>query len=80
MTEETKTAIRKRVLNLLRNQKEEDRLRKSLVILERLFVIPEFQCSKTILFYASFDGEVETFEMMKRSGAISSFFDRVDGG
>ena len=62
-----KTAIRKKILRLLRNQKEEDRLRKSLVILERLFGLPEFQSSKTILFYASFDGEVDTFEMMKRA-------------
>ncbi len=67
MSQETKSVIRKRVLNLLRNQKEEDRLRKSLVILERLFAIPEFQNSKIILFYASFDGEVETFEMMKQT-------------
>lgn len=59
--------IRKRLLNLLRNQKEEDRLRKSRVILKRLFALPEFQRSKTILFYASFDGEVETFEMMKQA-------------
>ncbi len=67
MLKETKTTIREKTLNLLRNQKEEDRLEKSLVILERFFEVPEFQSSKTILFYASFDGEVETFEMMKRA-------------
>jgi 5-formyltetrahydrofolate cyclo-ligase len=63
----TKSIIRKEILNLLRNQKEEDRIRKGLVILARLFALPEFQKAKTILFYASFDGEVDTFEMMKRS-------------
>lgn len=30
-------------------------------------MIPEFQNAKTILFYASFDGEVETFEMMTQA-------------
>lgn len=64
---ENKNLIRKRILNLLRNQKEEDRIRKSLVILEKLFAAPEFQRAKRILFYAAFDGEVDTFEMMKRS-------------
>lgn len=67
MVHETKTVIRKRILKRLRTQKEEDRLRKSLVIRERLFAVPEFQSSKTILFYAAFDGEVETFEMMRQA-------------
>jgi 5-formyltetrahydrofolate cyclo-ligase len=66
----TKKEIRKKVLNLLRNQKEEERLRRSLVILEKLFALPQFQSSKTILFYASFDGEVETFEMMIQAKKI----------
>ncbi len=30
----------------------------------------EFQQAKTILFYASFDGEVETFEMMKQAKTL----------
>ena len=64
---EEKAVIRKRILNLLRNQKEEDKLRKSLGILENFFSLPEFQRSKTILFYASFDGEVDTFTMMQRA-------------
>ena len=67
IVQELKTKIRTRIKKLLRNQKEEERLRKSLVILEKLFALPEFQNSKTVLFYASFDGEVETFEMMKQA-------------
>ena len=70
MTELSKEAIRKQVLNDIRNQKEEERLRKSLVIQERLFALPEFLNSKTILFYVSFDGEVETSEMMKQARKI----------
>ena len=56
--------IRKHLLKLLRNQKEEDRIRKSRVIQKKLFALPEFRRCRTVLFYASFDGEVETFEMM----------------
>ena len=65
--QDEKKAIRKHIGQYLKTQKEEDRLRKSLVILEKVFATPEFQASKTILFYASFDGEVETFEMMRRA-------------
>lgn len=60
-----KKIIRQRILQLLKGQKEEERLQKSQVILEKLLATPEFQSAKTILFYASFGGEVETFEMMK---------------
>ncbi|HOY08596.1 MAG TPA: 5-formyltetrahydrofolate cyclo-ligase [Candidatus Omnitrophota bacterium] len=70
VTERLKKEIRKQVLNDLRNQKEEERLRKSLVIQERLFALPEFFNSKTILFYVSFDGEVETSDMMKQAKNI----------
>lgn len=62
-----KEKIRKRILQLLRNQKEEDRLNKSLSILKQLFNTPQFKAAKTVLFYASFDGEVDTYEMMKQS-------------
>lgn len=62
-----KQQVRKKIIQLLKTQKEEDKLRKSLVILGKLFDTPEFKSSKTILFYASFDGEVETFEMMRQA-------------
>jgi len=68
--ERLKEEIRKQVLNDLRTQKEEERLRKSLVIQEKLFTLPEFLNSKTMLFYASFDGEVETFDMLKQAKKI----------
>lgn len=67
MEHKTKKDLREKVLTLLRNQKEEERLRKSLAILDKLFRKPEFRKASTILFYASFDGEVETFEMIKRA-------------
>lgn len=62
-----KERIRKRILTKLRNQKREDGLKKSLMILKKLFALPEFQKAKTVLFYASFDGEVDTLEMMERT-------------
>lgn len=74
MTGETlkiaKQNIRNKVSALLRKQKEEDRLKKSLSIFKKLFALPEFKRAKTVLFYASFDGEVETLEMMKQSLAL----------
>lgn len=51
----------------MRKQKEEERLAKSSVILNKLFKRPEFQKALTVLFYAAFDGEVDTFEMMQRA-------------
>ncbi|MCK4882323.1 MAG: hypothetical protein KAS92_04810, partial [Candidatus Omnitrophica bacterium] len=67
MHNNSKLILRERILTLLRNQKEEERLTKSLAIGNKLFQIGEFQKAETILFYASFDGEVETFEMMKEA-------------
>jgi 5-formyltetrahydrofolate cyclo-ligase len=69
LTLKSKLAIRKRLLKLLRNQKEEDRFKKSLVILRKFFAIKEVKKAKTILFYVAFDGEVETLGMIKRACA-----------
>ena len=63
----TKTELRQKILTLLRKQKEEERLAKSLAILDKLLRSPEFQKALTVLFYAAFDGEVDTFEMMQRA-------------
>jgi len=62
-----KDKIRQKILTLLRNQKEEDRLKKSLKIFKKLLGSPQFKAAKTILFYASFDGEVDTFDMMRET-------------
>lgn len=52
---------------MLKSQKEEDRLKKSKVIQKKLFLTQEFKRAKTILFYASFNGEVETFRMIRQA-------------
>ena len=67
MHNKSKKILRERILTLLRNQKEEERLIKSLAVGNKLFQMVEFQKAETILFYASFDGEVETFEMMREA-------------
>lgn len=67
MTFKTKEELRKHLLERLRIQKEEERKRKSLVILDKLFALPEVKKAAVILFYASFDGEVMTFEMIKKA-------------
>lgn len=63
---QSKQVVRKTILTLLQKQKEEDRLRKSKMIKGRLFQDPDFVQSKTVLFYASFAGEVDTFDMMRQ--------------
>ena len=67
MCKNSKNISRERILTLLANQKEEERLIKSLVIRDKLFRLAEFRKAERVLFYASFDGEVETFEMMKQA-------------
>lgn len=61
--------LRNQFLNLLRSQKEEDRFKKSKIIGDKFFSAREVNEAQTILFYASFDGEVETFEMIKQAKA-----------
>ncbi len=70
MQKESKKELREKILILLRNQKEEDRLKKSRTIQKKLFREPGFKCSKTILFYFSFDGEVDTLEMISQAKRI----------
>ncbi|MEW5894896.1 MAG: 5-formyltetrahydrofolate cyclo-ligase [Candidatus Omnitrophota bacterium] len=67
MIKKKKQDVRKAILTLLKNQKEEDRLRKSSAIRKALFQDPGFVHSKTVLFYASLAEEVETFEMIRQA-------------
>jgi len=64
---ETKQEIRQRILDLIHHQKEEDAVRKSRDICFKLLALREFQEAGTILFYCSFNGEVNTFPMMDRA-------------
>ena len=67
MEMDSKGQLRRIFLTLLRGQKKEDRLKKSKNILKKLFSTREFKNSQVIMFYSAFDGEVDTFEMMKQA-------------
>ena len=63
----TKKQIRSKILSRLKTQKEEDRNRKSKIIKDKLFRAPVFKKAKIVMFYISFDGEVNTQEMIKEA-------------
>ena len=65
MVEKLKRDLRKRILNRLKNQKEVERHRRSLIIRNKLLASPEFRNAKVVMFYVSKDGEVETFPMIE---------------
>jgi len=62
-----KESLRKKMLQGLKNQKEVTRLKKSLGIMRKLFALSEYRSAKTVMFYASFCGEVDTYRMIKES-------------
>lgn len=62
-----KNDLRKMFLKKLKMQKEVGRLRKSSLIKDELFSSEEYKKAKTILFYASFDGEVDTRQILKQA-------------
>jgi 5-formyltetrahydrofolate cyclo-ligase len=62
-----KRILRNQVLDLRSKLSSEERKGKSWEIEKRLFSLPEFQESRTILFFASFRSEVETGGMIRRA-------------
>lgn len=62
-----KNHIRSLLRSRLQKQKEVERLKKSFYIKEKLFDLVEFIHAKTILFYLSFNGEVETQRMIEKA-------------
>lgn len=63
----SKSSLRQHFLELLKEQASPERLKKSQKIAARLFDLPAFQKAKTVLFYASLPGEVETFAMINQA-------------
>jgi len=61
----SKGNLRKRILKRLNEQSAHERVRKSLEIKKRLFALKEFKFAKTVMFYVSKDGEVDTIQMIK---------------
>ncbi|MEI7998192.1 MAG: 5-formyltetrahydrofolate cyclo-ligase [Candidatus Omnitrophota bacterium] len=62
-----KGSLRKYYLELLKTQASEDRQAKSRIIAAKLFGLAAFYKAKTILFYPSLPGEVDTFAMINKA-------------
>jgi len=62
-----KRQLRSDLLEKLKRHKEEERKKKSSRIARKLFALKEYAQAKTVLFYLSFDGEVDTAGMIARS-------------
>ena len=63
----TKKQMRSKMILRLKTQKEEDRERKSKIIKEKLFRTSVFKKAKIVMFYMSFDGEVNTERMIEEA-------------
>jgi len=61
----TKQQIRSKIILKLKIQKEEDRNKKSSIITDKLFGASVFKKAKIVMFYVSFNGEVNTQDMIK---------------
>lgn len=62
-----KELIRMRHLQLRNGLSLGEIAKKSKAIMDRLFSLPEFEKSRTVLFYASFGSEVDTYKMMEEA-------------
>jgi 5-formyltetrahydrofolate cyclo-ligase len=60
-----KQELRQLILDRIKAQKEEVAVLKSRIIREKLMALPVFKRARTILCYASFKGEVDTFALMQ---------------
>jgi 5-formyltetrahydrofolate cyclo-ligase len=67
----TKRQIRSKILLRLKTQKEESRERKSKVILDKLFRTSGFKKARIVMFYISFDGEVNTRQMIEEARRLN---------
>lgn len=63
----TKQGLRKKILDLIKHQEEEDALRKSRIISDKFLALSVFQKAQNVLLYASCKGEVDTFFLINRA-------------
>jgi 5-formyltetrahydrofolate cyclo-ligase len=64
---QSKQELRKAILERILNYKEGESSLKSRVILDKFLALSVFQGAKTVLFYASIKGEVDTFTMIEQA-------------
>ena len=62
-----KGSLRTYYLKLLKEQNKEERLRKSRLIAEQFWKLPDIQKARNILFFASMPGEVDTLAMIEKA-------------
>jgi len=62
-----KGSLRIHYLKLLKEQNKEERSRKSRLIAEQFWQLPVIQKARSILFYASMPGEVDTLAMIEKA-------------
>jgi 5-formyltetrahydrofolate cyclo-ligase len=62
-----KSKLRDLIKHKLMAQSEEERIRKGLLIKEKLFSLEEFKRAKVVMFYVSTDGEVDTALMIDKT-------------
>ena len=65
-----KGSLRTHYLKLLKEQNKEDVFRKSRLIADKFWQLPAIQQAKTILFYASMPGEVDTLLMIEKASFL----------
>ncbi len=65
--EKTKSSLRKHFSELLKKQGSQERTVKSQAIAAQVFELSAFIKAKTVLFYASMPGEVDTFAMISKA-------------
>jgi len=63
----TKEQVRIKIVSKLRNQKEEERLKKSRKILTKFFRLDRVKKAKRIMFYIALDAEVKTDRMIEKA-------------
>jgi 5-formyltetrahydrofolate cyclo-ligase len=66
----TKAQIRSKIILRLKTQKEEDRIRKSELITNKLLRNKVFKKAKIVMFYIAFGGEVNTESMIREAQKI----------
>ena len=70
MSQQEKQKIRKKMFAILKNKKEEHKLKKSQAIQKKLFLHNWFKQARTVMFYVSLDFEVDTIGMISKAKKI----------
>lgn len=63
---ETKSQLRKKILNIRNNMSQEEVINKSDLIMNKLINLDEFKKSKTVFIYMNFNNEVVTSNLIKK--------------